>query len=450
MNDFDARMLAPILSLLCFAIATAEDGKKAENGQSGKIKVRAEVGWYDGPYFHEQKKACVPLLVNIIATGELAAFANEYQALKIEAIEDDRGETREPLDRVYFDEYWREVPRHYGTTRNDRGMVLDFRVFPPDPPIQRIRRLKGSFQIHAGKPKSVIVQRVKQLKDTPVDDPALKKFGLKAVVNPPGKGTGISVDGVELPVDVRVAVTGKSAKLRSISSVAVTDAGGNTLVTNSQMRSGFLHDDPQVDSTYQYLFDITDPLPDDALLYIVYLEDAREMTVPFELRDIDVPPAPPRDPTLDNLTLEEYLERSYGASEASDGAGHKAPDKNDRPRNGLEGYCPVTLVNEQRWVLGSYDHRVEFEDCTYFFTDADRKQKFQRSPDKYVPAVAGFDPVIWLEEGKRVAGRRRHGIFYKHRIVLFANEKTLSRFSADATRFWKQIEAKPTQADGGK
>ncbi len=50
------------------------------------------------------------------------------------------------------------------------------------------------------------------------------------------------------------------------------------------------------------------------------------------------------------------------------------------PRWGLEGYCPVTLVNDERWVIGSPDHRVTFEGCVYHFADAQRRQAFEQSP----------------------------------------------------------------------
>jgi len=110
------------------------------------------------------------------------------------------------------------------------------------------------------------------------------------------------------------------------------------------------------------------------------------------------------------------------------------------PRNALDGYCPVTLVKERRWLIGSPDHRVTFEGCTFSFADADRKQEFQRSPTEYAPVVDGHDPVVLFEEGERALGNRKHGVYFDDKVVLFTSEESLLRFSADPTRYLKLIE----------
>ena len=42
--------------------------------------------------------------------------------------------------------------------------------------------------------------------------------------------------------------------------------------------------------------------------------------------------------------------------------------------------------------------------------------------------MGGHDPILWLEQGKRVVGRRRHGVYFHGKVVLFANEDSLERF----------------------
>lgn len=105
------------------------------------------------------------------------------------------------------------------------------------------------------------------------------------------------------------------------------------------------------------------------------------------------------------------------------------------PRRVLKGYCPVTLVNEKRWVIGNADYNITLNGRVYFFADEQRKQEFEQSPDKYTPAIGGYDPVVWLEKGERIAGRRRHGVFYAGKIVLFASEDSLVRFCDDPSRY---------------
>jgi YHS domain-containing protein len=115
------------------------------------------------------------------------------------------------------------------------------------------------------------------------------------------------------------------------------------------------------------------------------------------------------------------------------------------PRMGLEGYCPVTLVNDMKWVIGSPDHSVTFEGCAYFFADMQRMQEFQQSPHKYTPTISGHDPVLWFEKGERVVGRRNHGVYHRGKIVLFASEESLRRYSDDPRRYVILVSENPSQ-----
>jgi hypothetical protein len=329
-----AWILAPCLSACCFTFATAQDEQAVDDGgdddnDNDKIELRAEVKCVDWRYYYEETKWCAPMIVNIIATGEPAALASQYRRLKIEAFEDERGETHEPFDGIPFDKDWRDVERHVGRTDAERGVLISLFVPTPDPPIERIRRLAGSFQIFTGDPRSLIVERVKFLKNSPVDDAALKEFGLSVVVNPPESGAGAWINGVKLPVDIEVSVTGPRVKLNCLYSVVVTDADGHVLATLSGGHSGALYDESRNDSRYLYQYRFRDPLPDDALLYVVYLENAREVTVPFEFTDLEVPPPPPRDPELDALSRKEYFRRTFGLSETPGSGDRKTFEKQD-------------------------------------------------------------------------------------------------------------------------
>lgn len=113
-------------------------------------------------------------------------------------------------------------------------------------------------------------------------------------------------------------------------------------------------------------------------------------------------------------------------------------------RMGLDGYCPVTLVNEQKWVIGSADHGLTHERSVYFFVDAQRMQEFQKTPEKYIPAMGGHDPVIWFEKGERIVGHRKHGIFCDGKVVLFASEKSLSRFCDAPLRYLNLDDTGPS------
>lgn len=116
------------------------------------------------------------------------------------------------------------------------------------------------------------------------------------------------------------------------------------------------------------------------------------------------------------------------------------------PHVGLEGYCPVTLMDDLKWETGNPELQATFAGCTFRFVDAQQRQKFRQSPEKYAPMLGGYDPVLWLDHGERAPGRRRHGLFYKGKIVLLASEATLTQFYAQPERYATFAIAPPPSA----
>ncbi|MBN1908968.1 MAG: hypothetical protein JW818_04450 [Pirellulales bacterium] len=111
------------------------------------------------------------------------------------------------------------------------------------------------------------------------------------------------------------------------------------------------------------------------------------------------------------------------------------------PLLGLDGCCPVTLVEEQRWELGDPDHWVVSGSHFFRMADAAKKRLFQQSPKRYTPILDGCDPVGWLEEKRLEPGRREHGVFYRGRIVLCRDEQSLERFRKDPDRYLPKDES---------
>jgi YHS domain-containing protein len=116
------------------------------------------------------------------------------------------------------------------------------------------------------------------------------------------------------------------------------------------------------------------------------------------------------------------------------------------PPVGLEGYCPVTLVNESRWQRGKSEHSATYGGRLYSFVDAERQRQFEESPQKYAPVLGGCDPVLWQEKSVRAQGRRQHGLFYDGKIILFVDENTLKRF-ADAPERYRIIRPEERPED---
>ena len=69
------------------------------------------------------------------------------------------------------------------------------------------------------------------------------------------------------------------------------------------------------------------------------------------------------------------------------------------PRVGLRGYCPVCILDANKWVKGSPEHQATYDGVTYSFPDEAIKQKFLADPAKYVPALGGDCIVCYAKLG---------------------------------------------------
>lgn len=98
------------------------------------------------------------------------------------------------------------------------------------------------------------------------------------------------------------------------------------------------------------------------------------------------------------------------------------------PTLALDGYCCVRLVEEEKWVKGDPQWGAVHRGRTYLFSGPEEQRRFMANFDKYAPALSGFDCVKYAERRALVEGKRAHGIFYRGRIFLFADEAALQKF----------------------
>jgi thioredoxin-related protein/YHS domain-containing protein len=100
------------------------------------------------------------------------------------------------------------------------------------------------------------------------------------------------------------------------------------------------------------------------------------------------------------------------------------------PPLALDGYCPVSLVTMTKWVKGDPRWGVFHRGRTYLLATQADLQRFQADPDRYSPALSGYDPVRYAETRQLVDGRREFGVFYANGYYLFADETALVRFES--------------------
>jgi YHS domain-containing protein len=109
------------------------------------------------------------------------------------------------------------------------------------------------------------------------------------------------------------------------------------------------------------------------------------------------------------------------------------PAENSRPL--LGGYCPVRLCEREQWARGDSRCQAVYEGRTYFLSGPAEQQRFLASPERYAPARGGNDPVLEVEEGRRVGGKLTHTAIYNQRLYLFASPATLALFRQDPQRY---------------
>jgi YHS domain-containing protein len=112
-------------------------------------------------------------------------------------------------------------------------------------------------------------------------------------------------------------------------------------------------------------------------------------------------------------------------------------DRMEGPQIGLGGYCPVCILDANKWAKGSPDHRATYDGVTYYFPDEAIKAKFLADPAKYVPALGGDCIVCYAKLGKRVPGSVNHTARYDNRLFLFPGAEQQQAFLSNPKEFAK-------------
>lgn len=140
---------------------------------------------------------------------------------------------------------------------------------------------------------------------------------------------------------------------------------------------------------------------------------------------------------LDERLGHGAIPREAGALFPQGAAAVHPAKKVDKPNDSaaLDGYCPVGLVDHRAWQKGDGSFRTNHRGTTYLFATKAAQETFLNDPDRYIPAMDGNDPVLKVDKGLLVAGRREHGAFYNGRVYLFSAEQTLQQFNASPEHY---------------
>jgi YHS domain-containing protein len=119
------------------------------------------------------------------------------------------------------------------------------------------------------------------------------------------------------------------------------------------------------------------------------------------------------------------------------------------PPVAMEGYCPVTLLEQRKWKRSDPKFGAIHRGRTYLFASEAEQQKFLANPDAFSPILSGFDPVVFAQRGEMVEGKRSYGLTYNKQIFLFADEASLQAFSKTPQAFAETARQAMIQAETG-
>jgi thioredoxin-like negative regulator of GroEL/YHS domain-containing protein len=140
---------------------------------------------------------------------------------------------------------------------------------------------------------------------------------------------------------------------------------------------------------------------------------------------------------------------TYASQAAATEDSEETPPQKTMPL-GLEGYCPVALMETGSWVEGQARWGARHRGRTYLFSGLEQQQTFLSDPDRYSPALSGDDPVAAIDGGKTSPGQRRYGVTYQKRIYLFESPETRAAFAANPQRYTSRVllAEQPSQSGG--
>ena len=143
------------------------------------------------------------------------------------------------------------------------------------------------------------------------------------------------------------------------------------------------------------------------------------------------------------------VQATYASQAAATEDSEETPPQKTMPL-GLEGYCPVALMETGSWVEGQARWGARHRGRTYLFSGLEQQQTFLADPDRYSPALSGDDPVAAIDGGKTSPGQRRYGVTYQKRIYLFESPETRAAFAANPQRYTSRVllAEQPSQSGG--
>jgi YHS domain-containing protein/thiol-disulfide isomerase/thioredoxin len=102
---------------------------------------------------------------------------------------------------------------------------------------------------------------------------------------------------------------------------------------------------------------------------------------------------------------------------------------------GLDGFSPVALATDRRWVRGDPLFRWDFKGVTYHLASQTELDLFREHPEDYAPRLLGCDPVVLSTTDRAVPGSTKFGAYYDGELYLFSSADTRKTFKSNPPRY---------------
>ncbi len=180
-------------------------------------------------------------------------------------------------------------------------------------------------------------------------------------------------------------------------------------------------------------------------------------TPPAATRQVVTQPTftpPPATPAVQQSAQPQVAAVAYRSTAANTQATVTPPKQAGPPQLppgsaplAFEGYCPVTLKQVHKWVMGNSQFGATHRGRTYLFTGEQQRQQFLANPDAFSPVFSGMDAVKLLEENQTVEGSRKYGFEYRGAFYLFSSKDTMDRFASQPDRYAAGVRQAMTRMD---
>jgi YHS domain-containing protein len=110
----------------------------------------------------------------------------------------------------------------------------------------------------------------------------------------------------------------------------------------------------------------------------------------------------------------------------------------------IDGYDPVAYFKSNKAVKGSRSMSVYYDGATYYFSSAENKEAFKKTPSAYEPQYGGWCAYAMGKEGEKVSIDPETFKILNGKLYLFYNKffnNTLKSWNKDETNLKAKADA---------